>query len=108
MAQITQTVRVILVPLLTDDGLVQNLFSVPALVQAASNGWFSDLYATINIFGKLTLPNPMVLERVLHVELFTTAANDANLVATSLPALQSELGLAAPLATWSYTAVTGY
>lgn len=109
MAQTSQTIRVIIAPLLKDINQVQNLFALPSLQQAAQNGWFSSFYSHIEYSGDMTLPNPFPsVERVIFVHLVTTPTNDANLVATSLPALQSDLGLSSMIPTWSYTAEFGY
>ena len=108
MAQTTQTLRVILIPLLGDDSIVQHLFTLPSLTNAASNGWFTQLYAIPAIFGIQTPPAAMALQKGLRIELLTTSTNDANLVATSLPALQSDLHLTSPMVTWSEVVTGGY
>lgn len=109
MAQSTQTIRVIIAPITFDIGAVQNLFTLPALIQAAQNGWFSAFYSNIHYGGDMVLPSPNPsVEKVIRVELVTTPTNDANLVSTSLPALQADLGLSSPIPTWSYTAEFGY
>ena len=108
MATSTTTVRVIIMPWPGDDGLVNNLFSLPALQQAQTNGWFSQMYVSIGIDAQIIGSTPLVLIRTLRVELVTTAANDANLIATSLPALQTQMGYTSPILTWSYTATMGY
>ena len=108
MAQASGVVRVLIVPLSSEDPLVDHLFVLPALVNAATNGWFSQMYASAQMYALMIPPGSPAITRGIRVELVTTTAGDANLVATSLPALQSELGLASPIVTWAETLLMGY
>lgn len=108
MAQTTQTLRVTLVPTASIGGNINDFFSLPALVDAETNGWYTQLYASGGVYGMLTPPSSMSLQSCMRMEMLTDPTNDAHLVATTLPALQSELGLASPLITWSVVVTSGY
>lgn len=108
MAQSPAVIRVIMIPLGSDTSNLDSLFTLPALTQAATNGWFTQLYSFMHPNGSQTPPGAISLTKQVRVEVITDSTNDANLVSTSLPALQTQLGLATPLVTWSYPATKGY